>query len=172
MNILLYIPSHKQDGGGTTHYTINLLNALKSDKKNNYLIYTLEDAGIKAFEGYRIITPRKFVIFFFIIKLYNKIIRLIVALINHLSNQNVYRFPRPFISTFLIRKYNIDIIYSPYQKLPQCKVPKIVTMHDIQELHFPEYFSSTDRIIRAAMYKQNIDDASGIIWGVDQPPQP
>jgi len=60
----------------------------------------------------------------------------------------------------------IDIFHVPIQTSPFYnfnKIPTIITMHDLQELHFPEFFNSQKRMMRALKYKIAIDEADHII---------
>ncbi len=47
------------------------------------------------------------------------------------------------------------------------QVPYIVTVHDVQELHFPEYFSPAQRAIRAMHRWKTLDRAGKIIVSFD-----
>lgn len=42
-------------------------------------------------------------------------------------------------------------------------VPHVITMHDVQELHFPEYFTPAQRATRAVHYWKSIEQAIGVI---------
>ena len=65
----------------------------------------------------------------------------------------------------ILNKYNIDIFHVPFQSSPiyGIKKPVIITMHDVQELHFPEYFNSFERMSRAIGFKKAIDESDHII---------
>ncbi|APG60118.1 glycosyltransferase family 4 protein [Christiangramia salexigens] len=64
----------------------------------------------------------------------------------------------------IIEQYSIDIIHTPYQDLVKKNgVKSITTLHDVQELHFPEFFSSGERATRALNYKRYIDGADAVI---------
>lgn len=63
-----------------------------------------------------------------------------------------------------VNKYRIDIMHTPFQSILKSKgIPTISTMHDVQELHFPEFFSSSERANRAVNYKKAIDGADAVI---------
>lgn len=62
----------------------------------------------------------------------------------------------------LLKNSGISLFHVPIQYSPiyGTKIPVIITMHDLQEFHFPENFSSAERIHRAinnhkAMYETN-----------------
>lgn len=76
-----------------------------------------------------------------------------------------------------LESLNLDLIHFPTPTPPhpeehvpylvppllRIRTPYIVTIHDIQELHFPEYFSAAQRAIRAMHRWQTIDQAHKII---------
>jgi glycosyltransferase involved in cell wall biosynthesis len=57
---------------------------------------------------------------------------------------------------------NIDLLHVPYQLPPQYNLPYpfIVTMHDVQELHYPEFFTPQDRAFRAEHFWKSIEYSS------------
>ncbi len=64
----------------------------------------------------------------------------------------------------IIDKYNIDIIHCPYQFIPKINGVKLIsTMHDVQELYFPEFFSADERAYRAVNYLDFIKRSDKII---------
>lgn len=77
---------------------------------------------------------------------------------------------------------NLDLIHFPMQtppfptaehvpyavpKLMDVPVPYVVTVHDVQELHFPEYFSPAQRAIRAMHQWKTLDCAGRVIVSFD-----
>jgi glycosyltransferase involved in cell wall biosynthesis len=60
---------------------------------------------------------------------------------------------------------NIDLLHVPYQTPPLYDLPYpfIVTMHDVQELHYPEYFTPEERAWRAEWFWKSLHNASGVI---------
>ncbi len=65
-----------------------------------------------------------------------------------------------------INKKDIDALHIPMQYSPVYSlnnVPVITTMHDLQDFHFPEYFSSQERIHRAINNKKSLEESSHII---------
>ncbi|TRO63923.1 glycosyltransferase family 4 protein [Christiangramia sabulilitoris] len=64
----------------------------------------------------------------------------------------------------VIKSLNIDIIHTPYQHNVEKKgVKSVTTLHDVQELHFPEFFNSGQRAYRAVNYKKAIDGADAVV---------
>ncbi len=65
----------------------------------------------------------------------------------------------------IVESSEIDILHVPIQHSPiyKTKTPVIITMHDIQEYHFPEYFSLIERLRRVIKNKMAIYDSNHII---------
>jgi glycosyltransferase involved in cell wall biosynthesis len=60
---------------------------------------------------------------------------------------------------------DIDLLHVPYQtsiyyNLPY---PVVVTMHDVQELHYPEFFTPQERAWRAKYFWQALDKSTAVI---------
>lgn len=64
---------------------------------------------------------------------------------------------------------NIDLLHVPYQTPPiyDLPYPFIVTMHDVQELHFPEFFSPEERALRAEYYWKSLKYSRGVVVSFD-----
>jgi glycosyltransferase involved in cell wall biosynthesis len=65
----------------------------------------------------------------------------------------------------LLSLYRVDLIHFPRQipinfNLPY---PYLVTMHDVQELHYPEFFSPQERAFRAQSYWQSLEKSKAVI---------
>jgi glycosyltransferase involved in cell wall biosynthesis len=80
--------------------------------------------------------------------------------------KRMFRFFNPYkdIET-IIRKEKICLFHVPFQVSPiyNLSVPLITTMHDVQEMHFPDYFDSKERLRRAVYYKQALEESNHII---------
>ncbi|MBK9023496.1 MAG: glycosyltransferase family 4 protein [Saprospiraceae bacterium] len=63
----------------------------------------------------------------------------------------------------LCKRYKIDLVHSPQQMISFCNTKTVWTLHDVQELHYPEYFSSIDREYRARSWNDNIEFSKNII---------
>jgi len=65
----------------------------------------------------------------------------------------------------IVESSEIDILHIPIQHSPiyMTKAPLIITMHDIQEYHFPEYFSLVERLRRIIKSNMAIYDSNHII---------
>lgn len=164
MNILYYIPNLTRSNGGIYQYSMALLNILTKDKSNNYFILNkVQDEEVKSiikhtsnFQLLPITALREISKWG---RLYNKIKRKVYYHIKPL------RPLLPLKSNFdaLLKKYNIDLVHCPYQDMPACSIPCITTIHDVQELHYPAFFSSAERAHRAVHYKKIIDRSDKVI---------
>lgn len=64
-----------------------------------------------------------------------------------------------------VARHRVDLIHCPIHILSSIywRVPTIVTMHDIQELHFPEFFSPAERFNRAGLHWATLEAATKIV---------
>ena len=65
----------------------------------------------------------------------------------------------------LFDKAGLDLVHVPFQIAPVYGIatPVVITMHDVQEMHFPQFFTPQDRIKRAIAYKRSIEQSDHII---------
>ena len=65
----------------------------------------------------------------------------------------------------IINQSNIELLHVPLQYSPIYKtsVPVITTMHDVQEFHFPEFFSASERLHRAINNLKAVTESDHII---------
>ena len=65
----------------------------------------------------------------------------------------------------LLNSYRIDLLHVPrhYSPAYRLKFPVIVTMHDFQHIHFPEFFTPTQRIHKAIRYYISIQESDHIV---------
>ncbi|QDU90519.1 D-inositol 3-phosphate glycosyltransferase [Pirellulimonas nuda] len=63
------------------------------------------------------------------------------------------------------RAHRLDLLHFPIQHSPEENpgVPFVVTMHDVQELHFPEFFSPADRLHRAQFNLTATRNAAAVV---------
>ncbi len=64
-----------------------------------------------------------------------------------------------------INKKNVNLLHVPIQYSPvySLNIPIVITMHDLQEFHFPEFFSSQERLHRALNNKKSLEESDGVI---------
>jgi glycosyltransferase involved in cell wall biosynthesis len=87
-----------------------------------------------------------------------------------LRSGNLVKRIKKFISSInpyslILNSNNIEIFHLPIQYSPIYKtgIPVIITMHDLQEFHFPQYFSLKERLHRIINNKLAINDSDQII---------
>lgn len=69
----------------------------------------------------------------------------------------------------IIKSNNIKLLHIPIQYSPIYKtsVPVITTMHDVQEFHFPEFFTASERLHRAINSFKSVSESDHIIVSFD-----
>lgn len=157
MNILYYIPELSQEGGGTRQYAIALLKLLAKDNSNKYFIlHNVIDKQVtdivRGNQNLCLIPSsvgkekwyEKHITNF--LKLYN--------FIGHTKGRT-WKYKNWSYVQRICQKYKIDIVHSPFQFAPYSSRKTIWTLHDVQELHFPEYFSPEERESRARTWLDN-----------------
>jgi glycosyltransferase involved in cell wall biosynthesis len=60
---------------------------------------------------------------------------------------------------------DIDLLHIPYQTAPYYDLiyPLLVTMHDVQELHYPEFFTPQERALRAKYYWESLEKSTAVV---------
>ncbi len=154
MNILIYAPVINQESGGIIQYSTGILDLITKDTENTFYIFhnSIDDSILKILNNYPHLHPvtdhdihlRGFSSFNrYAIRLYNKFARRFdLKLKKHKTELDK-----------LCKKLKIEIIHCPFQYLPQVNNVKLITtLHDVQEIHFPEYFTPEERAWRANNY--------------------
>lgn len=164
MNILIDIPDLNKQQGGVYQYSVALLKILAKGNLPHhfYILCNKPDQDIKEIiEGnlkfnFTKTQPPKYSRFKLLrFKIFNFLFRLLWSK-RRLKSKDLY--------DCIISEYGIDIIHTPMQYLiEKPNVKNITTLHDVQELHFPEFFTSAQRAYRAVHYKKIIDDADAVI---------
>jgi glycosyltransferase involved in cell wall biosynthesis len=164
MNILIDIPDLGKEYGGVYQYSVALLKILAKGNLPHhfYILSNKPDQDIKEivaansnFNFTKTQPPiySKFKLFRF--RMFNFLFS-IVGLKKRFKKKDLY--------DCIISEYDINIIHTPMQFLIQKpNVKSITTLHDVQELHFPEFFSSAQRAYRAVHYKNIIDAADAVV---------
>ena len=164
--ILIYVPNFGLESGGIKQYSSLLLRILKKDTDNFYYIY--HDKNDPEVIGPDVLSSNQRVVT--ISEMHQLLLKdksfYFKRIINYLSR--IFKLnSRLFIPDALdnyCRKENIDIIHCPYQFTPDIKnVKTICTLHDVQELHFPEFFTPEERANRAVNYLKFATQASHIV---------
>lgn len=62
-------------------------------------------------------------------------------------------------------RFKLDVLHVPKQHSPvyRLKYPVVISMHDVQHLHFPQFFTPLQRIHKSIRYHISIQEADGII---------
>ncbi|MDP4267533.1 MAG: glycosyltransferase family 1 protein [Bacteroidota bacterium] len=167
MNILYFIPYISKKDGGIYQYSLSLLESLSVDTQNNYYIYHLTQnpeieeiiKNKRNFFHVGIGKTKENVIYFIIRNLF-KVIDAILIFYR-------YNIKLPKISPLIniLKGYKIDIIHCPFQAIPENvhNIPVISTMHDVQDLHFPSFFTPEQRVQRAINSENIISNSDTVI---------
>ena len=157
--VLFYIPDLDQTVGGIRQYALNLLETIAGLDKGTFQIYVyhnVEDSHvidiIDKNENCTLITDVDIYTPFINRKNYWR--KKGMLLFQLLVGKQPYRFKEIDELDHFVQNKEIDFIHVPYQYLPKTKskVKIITTLHDVQELYFPEFFKATNRAFRAQMY--------------------
>ncbi|CAN5337592.1 hypothetical protein BH11BAC5_BH11BAC5_30070 [soil metagenome] len=167
MNILIYIPDISQEWGGIRQYAVTLIKMLREIKGNRYFIY--HDLNDK--EVIQAIAGRQEYVLVTSIEIYTKeTIRKKVPIyrFDGLPVLGKLKFYRNSTVTngldFYCQQQDIRIVHCPYQYIPFVKKVKLITtMHDVQEIHFPEFFTAEERASRAKNYLDCLSRADCIV---------
>lgn len=164
--ILLYIPKISKIHGGVYQYATALLKILgQSNSKDTFFVLCPPDDEfieeiIRRFPNFQEVHLED----------ENKTSKVLKKRGIYYINRIIWKFRLRLVweredpLLRLLKKNKIDIIHSPVQYVP--KYPdffSIVTLHDVQELHFPQFFSSKIRAHRAVSYKQAIEQSDKVV---------
>ncbi|SOD95103.1 glycosyltransferase family 4 protein [Spirosoma fluviale] len=165
MKILYYVPDITQKNGGVLQYACALLKILAKDENNQYFILhnlyepvilsIIEDHSNLTLIPVKVGRERKVEkLLWYTLSLINKLL----IKVGVLTNIKVFSHTEQ-----LCKRYNIDILCCPYQHLPSTSRKTIVTLHDVQELHFPEFFSPKERLARTLQHNIIAEGSSLIV---------
>lgn len=164
MNILYNIRFLNRNNGGVYQYSVALLSILGRTTYSGkvFVLCDQPDDDIQ-----EIVKNSPILEFVVLKKIKGGIIpKLIYSILNRFFK--ILRSPRrvgkgDYLSR-IIKEYGIQIIHTPLQDIiTRPGVKSITTMHDVQELHFPEFFTSQQRAYRAVHYKKCIDKADMVV---------
>ena len=165
MKVLYYIPNLTRYNGGIFQYACALLRTFGQDKKNLYYVLhnSLDHLVLNIIDEY----PNLIIIPTYIgkEKKIEKIINLTVKGLKLIATKNNIKVKWPIFSVVerLCKRYKIDVVYCPYQDIPATSRKTISTLHDVQEIHFPEFFTPKERLHRAILHKKITENSSLII---------
>ena len=176
MTIAFYIHHTTMSTGGIFTYSIGILRELlKSPEIKKIIIITSKEVSktLNVFEksekiNIRIVDRKNFrvnlmMVIWYGLYLFTQFFYMLFPnkkFFDHIKN--VISKVNPYQN--ILEKDKIVIFHVPVQYSPIYKpnVPVIVTMHDIQEYHFPQYFSLKDRLHRYINNKFSIYDSEHI----------
>ncbi len=171
MRILFYIPNLSKTDGGIYQYALSVLQGMgqNSNVQNEFFVfscYNNEDVVSLANRYKNIhqipIEDNESKLRFLLRKPYVILNKVFAAL-------NIkFRFKEASYVSHLLKKYEIDVLHSPHQSIPNSiEIPSIVTLHDVQELYFPEYFTAEQRAKRAVSNLYVTKKASAVVVSFD-----
>jgi len=185
MKIGLFIDYSNMKAGGIFTYSIGILKLIiaTDSVEKIYLIYPRDqEEGLRQFISEPKITPvpinrqqigfkyRAILAFFFYTSYY--VYRTYFKKYFPNSNKlNLVRKLAIFLNPYrrIVDALKLDVLHVPFKISPVygTKTPVIVTTHDIQEMYFPQFFTSQERIDRAILYKMAVDESDHIIVSFD-----
>ena len=64
-----------------------------------------------------------------------------------------------------LNKFNIDVLHVPRQHAPAYNLnyPVVISMHDVQQFHFPEFFTPLERIYKSISYYTSMSETNHTI---------
>ncbi len=177
MRIGFYIHHSMLKAGGIFTYSIGILRLLlKSDEIKSIVLFTTPEVkkNLSEFENngkveFSILdrnsffTKIRFALSYFLFDTYTIYKKYSSGnkFLNFLKNFSIKL--NPYNS--LLKNAGISVFHVPIQYSPiyGTKIPVIITMHDLQEFHFPENFSSAERIHRSINNHKAMYEADKII---------
>lgn len=173
LTVLLYIPSLPQEFGGVRQYSAGLLKLIAGmNNRFKFLIYhDGNDPNIVD-----ILSENKQLT---LVKPY----QYRLSKVDRIKNSFKYYGAKILVKVLgrslpiekktdldrVVQSFDVDVVHCPYQFLPEISrtikrpVKRIITLHDVQELHFPEFFSAMERANRAVNYMKFIRDSDRVI---------
>ena len=177
MKIAYYIHHTTIAAGGVFTYSIAILKQLiKSPEIEKIIIITSKDVSEKLNEfrnndklEIKVVDRKKFIINFKL-KIWFALYTVILIIQSLIPAKNLSTRLKQSIAKInpyqkIVESSEIDVLHVPIQHSPinMIKTPIIITMHDIQEYHFPKYFSLIERLRRVIKNKMAIYDSNHII---------
>jgi len=177
MKIAFYIPNITMAAGGVFTYTNGILKLLiKSPEIEKVVIITSKEVSETLSElGYEDkleikIVDRNKILINLMLKIWLALYAVIILFQYLIPAKKFYTNFKQSIAKLnpyqkIVDSSKVDVLHVPVQHSPiqKIKTPIIITMHDIQEHHFPEYFSLIERMRRVIKNNMSILDSEHII---------
>ena len=76
----------------------------------------------------------------------------------------IQRFPsvRIPVSNGFFESLGVDIVHFPYQRFVRSSIPSVYNPHDLQHIHYPEFFSRSEIAFRELIYRAGCNDAEAV----------
>ena len=158
--------------GGVEQYSYRLIEALVKYTSENITVFTnsklaLEYECLLKYGNIKIITIPSYHIYFNI-AMSNKYARKLKfdQLFHILLDTQITKL---FLSIFdirkLIYKHNVDVLHIPLQTLPfyNWKIPTLISLHDLQQCHLPQFFTHSEIEARNMSFKKSAEASTRII---------
>lgn len=177
MKIAYYIHHTTIAAGGVFTYSIAILNQLiKSHEIEKIIIITSNEVS-ETLNGYRKndkieikVVDRNKLLVNLMLRIWFALYTSILIIQSLIPAKNFSARLKHLIAKInpyhkIVESSEIDIFHVPIQHSPihMIKTPVIITMHDIQEYHFPEYFSLIERLRRVIKNNMAIYDSNHIV---------
>jgi glycosyltransferase involved in cell wall biosynthesis len=163
------------NNGGTNSYALRVLELILSHEKRDLIniLIICSDSNkidceklIKKYESNaKIVILPKFNLFQ---KIINKFSDFLIEIVSkkgfHLQFLKEFNFYFHWYKSL-----NIDLLHIPYPHSPRYDFifPFVVTPHDIQELHYPEFFTPKERADRAENNWKSLEFCNGVVVSYD-----
>ena len=168
MRIGFYIHHTTISAGGIFTYSIGILKQLlKSDQIEKIIVITSEEVNEKLKEISEdskieivninrndLIVKLRLICYFLLLILFTPVRNIFFKVFDWLN---------PYSK--ILTKENLSLFHIPVQYSPiyKTKIPVLITMHDLQEYHYPEFFSVKEKLFRKINNKIAILDSDRII---------
>ena len=176
MKIGYWLGNASIHGGGTSPYTWRMLELWLSHSKNHNIEILIlctdevQDDCLNLINKYQ--AKAKITLFSYSLNLIERLERILGLIFAKISdkfnlNSHLSLILNPWYRW--VSSLDIDLLHFPYQTPPIYTLPYpfIVTMHDVQELHFPEFFTPEERAARAENSWKSLKYASGVVVSFD-----
>jgi len=163
----LMIPEH----GGTFQYSFYILRLLKDIDEIETIYLFCKDAKSKDFDEFRELKKFKLIE----VKPFGFIKRKLKKISNFLINRYIFQNCRNKSlfklyywlnpDTYYFNSFNLDVLHVPWQqsRVFGINAPVLITIHDLQQLHFPEFFGPFQRLSKSLIFTKIILESDQVI---------
>lgn len=171
MKIGYYLGNASIEGGGTSPYTWRVLDLILNRSKNAGINIVILCSKNNQESCLRLIAKYNVNVKIAIMPQFN----LVQKFINKLSDFGAENLVKQGLSEKWIRKFNfwflwykslnLDLLHIPIQTTLRYDIPYpfIITMHDVQQIHYPEFFTPEERAYRAEHYWKSLKYSSAVV---------